>query len=356
MAQEHFDRSRAAALARQVGTDFGAALAVALAFIGDRLGLFKLMAAGEAMTPAQIAARSGLNERYVREWAATMAAAGYIDYQPADGTFRMAPEQAMVLAREDNTYFTGGAFQYAVACYRQIGKLSDAFRNGGGVPFVDFGPDIVEAIERLFHCGYEAWVADQWIPAVPGLKAQLDAGADAAEVGCGAGQCIVPVAQAFPNSRFAGFDVDATSLERARAKAARAGVGERLDFFQTPAEKIPDADRFDLIMAFNCIHDMANPRGALAGIRRALRPGGVLMWSEADASDRLEENLTPIGRTMYGASAMHCMTVSLAQGGEGLGAVIGAGLARELALEAGFSSFEKLPVKNPFHQIFVARK
>ena len=356
MARENFDRSRATALARQVGTDFGAALTVALAFIGDRLGLFKLLASGEPMASRQIAERTGLNERYVREWAATMAAAGYLDYRPIDATFRMAPEQAMVLAREDNTFFTGGAFQYAVACYRQIGKLTDAFRNGGGVPFTDFGPDIVEAIERLFHCGYEAWVAEQWIPALPVLKRKLDVGADVAEVGCGAGQCIVPVAAAFPNSRFTGFDVDATSLIRARAKAANAGVADRLAFELVSAERIPDADRYDLVMAFNCIHDMANPRGALAGIRRALRPGGILLWSEAEASDRLEENLTTIGRTMYGASTMHCMTVSLAQGGEGLGAVIGQSLARALANEAGFVGFERLPIKNPFHQIFVARK
>jgi SAM-dependent methyltransferase len=357
MAQENFDRARAAALARQVGADFGAALTVALAFIGDRLGLFKLLASGEPMTSARIAQAAGLNERYVREWAATMAAAGYLEYQPSDATFRMTLEQAMVLAREDNTFFTGGAFQYAVACYRQVGKLTEAFRNGGGVPFADFGADIVEAIERLFHCGYEAWVANQWIPALPALKTKLDIGAEVAEVGCGAGQCIVPVARAFPNSRFTGFDIDAASIARARTKAANAGVGsDRLVFEQVPAEGIPHVDRFDLVMAFNCIHDMANPRGALAGIRRALKPDGVLMWSEAEASDRLEENLTPMGRAMYAASTMHCMTVSLAQGGEGLGAVIGKRLARELASQAGFASFEPVPVKNPFHQIFVARK
>ena len=356
MDEENFDRSRTAALARQVGTDFGAALTVALAFIGDRLGLFKLLAGGEPMTSVQIANRANLNERYVREWAATMAAAGYLDYEPSGTTFRMTREQAMVLAREDNTFFTAGAFQYAVACYRQIGKLTDSFRNGGGVPFADFGPDIVEGIERLFHCGYEAWVADEWIPALPALKARLDKGGDVAEVGCGAGQCIVPVARTFPNSRFTGFDIDATSLAKAREKAMKAGVADRLTFEQVPAERIPDAERFDLVMAFNCIHDMANPRGALAGIRRALKPGGVLLWSEADMGDRLEENLTPNGRTAYGASTMHCMTVSLAQGGEGLGVVIGKSLAKALATEAGFATFDRLPIRNPYHQVFALRK
>ncbi|MGH6740847.1 MAG: SAM-dependent methyltransferase, partial [Bradyrhizobium sp.] len=156
MKLETFDRTRAAAMARQVGVDFGASLTVALAYIGDRLGVFKLMADGEPMTSRQIAERTGLNERYIHEWASTMAAAGYIEFRSVDATFRMNREQAMVLTREDNTFFTGGAFQYAVACYRQIDKLTDAFRNGGGVPFTDFGPEIVEAIERLFHAGYEA--------------------------------------------------------------------------------------------------------------------------------------------------------------------------------------------------------
>ena len=356
LKQETLNRAQAAAMARQVGVDFGASLTVALAYIGDRLGIFKLMAASEPMTSRQIAERTGLNERYLREWASTMAAAGYIEYSPAAATFRMNSEQAMVLAQEDNTFFTGGAFQYAVTCYRQIGKLMDAFRNGGGVPFADFGPEIVEAIERLFHAGYEAWVAEQWIPAVPDLKAKLDVGAEVAEIGCGAGQCIVPVAAAYPNSRFTGYDVDAASIELGRAKAVRAGVVDRLVFEETAAEKIPSADRFDLVMAFNCIHDMAHPRAALAGIRRALKPGGVFLWSEARAADQLEGNFTPVGRTMYGASTMHCMTVSLAQGGEGLGSVIGEKLARELVREAGFSDFQLLPVKNPYHQIFAIRK
>jgi 2-polyprenyl-3-methyl-5-hydroxy-6-metoxy-1,4-benzoquinol methylase len=351
-----FDRKKAAALARQVGVDFGAALTAALAYIGDRLGIFKAMAGGAPFTTRQLAERTGLNERYLREWSATMAAAGYIGYSPGDATFSMNPEQAAVLAREDTTYFTAGAFQYAVACYRQIPKLMEAFKNGGGVPFSDFGPDIVEAIERLFHVGYETWVAREWIPAVQDIHQRLLAGGDAAEVGCGAGQCLIPVAAAFPNSRFFGYDVDRTSVERARNKAAAAGLTGRVAVEQIAAEHVPSAERFDLVMAFNCIHDMAHPRAALKAIQRMLKPDGAFLWSEADVGARLEDNLGAVGRTLYGASTMHCMTVSLAQGGEGLGSAISAELAGNLAAEAGFASLERLPIKNPIHQIFLGRK
>ena len=355
MDSDTYDRRKAAELARQVGTDFGAAMAVALAYMGDRLGLFKALAPGTALTTTELAEQTGLNERYVREWAATMAAAGYVDYNPADTRFRMNPEQAMVLANEDTTFFTAGAFQYAVTCYRQIDKLMSAFQQGGGVPFADFGPEIVEAIERLFHVGYETWVADEWIPAVPDIQHKLEHGGEAAEVGCGAGQCLIPVAQAFPTSHFYGYDVDAGSLERAREKAKRVGMSERLSFERIAAEGLPFEQRFDLVMAFNCIHDMAQPRAALAGLRRVLKPDGALLWSEAEVSDRLEDNINTFGRTLYGASTMHCLTVSLAQNGEGLGSAVGENLARDLATEAGFTTFEKLPIKNPYHQVFLAR-
>ena len=350
------DSTKAAALARQVGVDFGAAMTVALAYIGDRLGLFRAMSDGAPLTSVEIAERAHLDERYVREWASTMAAAGYLDYSSVDSTFRMNAEQAMVLAREDNTFFMAGAFQYAVACYRQIPRLMEAFQRGGGVAFAEFGPDIVEAIERLFHIGYETWVAAQWIPAVPDVHERLTAGCEAAEVGCGAGQCLVPVASAYPNSRFAGYDVDYYSLERAREKAVRAGIADRISFERVAAEDLPFEGRLDLVMAFNCIHDMARPRAALAAIRRVLKPGGALLWSEADASDELGENLNPVGRALYGASTMHCMTVSLADHGEGLGVVIGENHARAMAEEAGFTRFEKLEIKNPYHQVFLARR
>ena len=199
-------------------------------------------------------------------------------------------------------------------------------------------------------------VAQQWIPAVPDIHERLLAGGEAAEVGCGAGQCIIPVAMAYPSSRFFGYDLDQASIDRARRKAAQAGVAGRVTFERIAAEQLSLVDRFDLVMAFNCIHDMAHPRRVLAAIRQIVKPDGAALWSEAHAGDRLEENLTPQGRTMYASSTMHCMTVSLAQGGEGLGSVIGADQARVMALEASFTRFAKLPVKNPVHQIFLLRR
>ena len=256
----------------------------------------------------------------------------------------------------NNTFFMGGGFQYAVACYRQLPRLMEAFQHGGGVPFTDFGSDIVEGIERLFRAGYEEWVAQEWIPAAPDVHRRLTDGGEAAEVGCGAGQCLIPVAMAYPNSLFFGYDIDQLSLERARAKAVRFGISNRVTFERIAAEDLPHVDRFDLVTAFNCIHDMAHPRAALAAICRIVKPSGSFLWSEAHAGDRLEENLTAQGRTMYAASTMHCMTVSLAQGGEGLGSVIGPAKARGMAAEAGFTRFYELPVQNPVHRIFVLRK
>ncbi|MGH7917520.1 MAG: class I SAM-dependent methyltransferase, partial [Candidatus Binataceae bacterium] len=339
-----------------VGIDFGAALTVALAYIADRLGIFQALADGGALTSEQLASRTGLNERYIREWLATMAAANYVDYAAGAHAFSLNPAQRTVLLDQRSPLNMAGGFQYAIACIRQLPALTEAFRHGGGVRFADFGEEISDAIRRMFQPGYEQWVAAEWIPALPEIHQRLRTGGEAAEVGCGSGQCLIPVARSFPNSRFVGYDLDPASLARARKRIDEEGIANRVRCEQVAAEAIPERDYFDLVMAFNCIHDMANPRGALHAICQALKPEGAMLWSEAKASDRLEDNLNSWGRSMYGASTMHCMTVSLATGGEGLGSVIGPGLARELAREAGFTRFAALPVDNQFHQIFVLRK
>lgn len=347
---------KARGLAQRVANDLGGAHIMALAYIGNRLGIFEGMASGEAMTSVELAQRTGLHERYIREWASAMTAAEYIEYDPEKRAFRMTPEQAMVLADERSPFYLAGGFLYAQACVRQVPRLMESFREGGGVSFVEFGPEIVEAIDKMFAAGYALSVASQWIPAIPDIHERLETGAVVGEVGCGAGQALVPVARAFPNSRFVGFDIDAISLERAREKTALSGLSGRLSFELVAAENLPPEPRFDLIMAFNCVHDMAHPRPALRGVRNALREHGALLWSEANVSDHLEENIGPMGRLLYAASTMHCMTVSLASDGEGIGTVLGPGLAAQMADEAGFSSFQRLNIEHPYHQLFLLRK
>ncbi len=355
MTQQPADPGKIAALAGRVLNDWGGAHIVALAYVGDRLGIYRALADRGPMTSQQIADRTGLNERYVREWASAMAASEYIEYDPSAEAFSLSPEQRVVLADEGGPGFLGGGFQYAQMCAEQVPQLMQAFQKGGGIPFADFG-EIGEAIERLFGPGYESAAASQWLPELGDVYERIKAGAEVAEVGCGAGQALLPVARAFPNSRFTGYDIDEGSILRAKTRAAEAGVADRVSFELTAAEDIPRREAFDLVMAFNCIHDMANPRGALAGIHRALKPDGAFLWSEANVSGRLEENINPLGRLLYATSAMHCMTVSLAHGGEGLGNVIGDEQAQELGREAGFSAFEKLSVEHPFHKLFLLKK
>lgn len=356
MSAPPLDQRAVDRFAMKVLQDWGGAHIAALAYIGDRLDLFRILGERGPMTSQELADATGFDERYLREWAAAMAAAEYIEYAPDERRFWIVPEKALVLAKEGEPGFLGGGFQYAQACAQRVPELMQAFRDGGGVSFASFGPEISQAIERLFAPVYATDVAAIWIPALGPMHERIRRGAEVAEVGCGAGQALVPLAAAFPRSNFTGYDVDATSIDRARERAAQAGVTRNVAFELRPAEEIPHRDHFDLVVAFNCIHDMANPRGALKRIRQALGEDGALLWSEANLSDRIEDNRTPLGRLAYGTSTMHCMTVSLAHDGEGLGNVIGVDTARELALEAGFTRFERLDVDNKWQQLFHATR
>ena len=356
MTKPTFDPNAAMRLQAQLAVDFAGALTSALAYIGDRLGLFRILADGKPRTSETLAEEAGLAERYVREWASALVASEYLTYDPETNTYRMAAEEAAVLVDADSPFYSAGSYLYAQACVRQVAPLMDAFRNGGGVSFTDFGPEISEAIEKLYANGYRDAVANQWIPAVPGLVERLERGARVADVGCGGGRALISVASRYVSCRCTGYDLDPTSLERARVAAAQRGLADRVAFELRAAEDLPQDTAYDLIMAFNCIHDMAQPAAALRGIRRALATDGWFLWSEAPASDRLEENTGLLGRSLYGASCMHCMTVSLVNGGAGLGTVVGEGTVRRLASEAGFSSCEVLPVEHQLHRIYALTK
>lgn len=353
---EVVDAGAANELIARMAADFGGALTMALAYAGDRLGIFAVLSDQEPRTPAHLAAEAGLNERYVREWASALVASGYLSYDAESGRFYLSPMQAAVLTDTESSLYYAGSYIYAEACVRQLPALMDVFRNGGGVSFADFGPEISEAIEKLFANGYRDAVASQWIAAVPGLTERLRRGGRVAEVGCGGGRALLSAAAAFPASTFVGYDLDETSLSRARGRARSLGLDARARFERRAAEDSAAAGPFDLVMAFNCVHDMSHPVDALRGVRTALAHDGWFLWSEARVSDRLEENLTPLGRSVYAASCMHCMTVALTDDGAGLGVAIGEGTVRRLASEAGFSRCDVLGVEHPFHRVYLLAK
>jgi len=349
------DEKKIEELAFRVVGDMGGAFTMALGYIGDRLGIFKAMSDAGPLTSVELAEKTRLNERYVREWAKAMVAGEYIDYEPESDKYVMTDEQAFVLANEDSPMFMGGAFHFTTPSIWKVPEVMNAFENGGGVPYSELPDDIPEAIERFFRPGYIHFLTQEWLPAVEGLKEKLEAGATVADVGCGCGQSTVAMAKAYPKSKILGIDNDAKSIDRAR-KLAQENQVSNAEFLCAPAEEIAGEQKYDLICSFDCIHDMIDPLGTLKAIREALAEEGVYFWSEPNASDKPHENRNPVGRVFSSISPLHCMTVSLAHGGEGLGTVIGEAGAHELSKGAGFSIFEKLPIENPFNQFFALRR
>ncbi|MEE9229137.1 MAG: class I SAM-dependent methyltransferase [Acidobacteriota bacterium] len=348
------NEKKAEELAFRVVGDMGGAFTMALGYIGDRLGIFKAMVGAAPISSEELARRTNLNERYVREWANAMVAAEYLDYDPASREYIMTDEQAFVLANEDSPLFVGGAFHFTTPSLWNVPRIMDAFRKGGGIPYSDLGGEIPEAIERFFRPAYLHFLKD-WLAAVPGLTARLEAGARIADIGCGCGQSSVAIARAFPKSTIFGIDNSEASISRGRKLVAAEGL-TNIEFVVAPADKLRSEEKYDLICSFDCIHDMVDPRSTLKAIRAALTDDGTYLWSEPSSPENPLERRNPVGKAHSSISPLHCMTVSLAHGGAGLGTVIGETGARTLAKEAGFSAFEKLPIENPFNQFFALRR
>lgn len=342
-------------LAFRVVGDMGGTFTMALGYIGDRLGIFKAMAGKGPIRSANVAAQTQLNERYVREWLRAMVAAEYIEYDVTTDMYWMSEEQVYVLVNEDSPMFTGGIFQLATPTVWNVPRILDAFKKGGGIPYSEIGEDVCCGIERMFRPGYVNFLVKDWLGAIPGLNAKLEGGARIADVGCGAGLSSVTMGKAFPKSKITGIDFHGPSIERARKHASEAGL-KNVTFLQAPAHELPSNEPYDLICSFDCIHDMVDPRTTVRTIHKALAQDGVYLWSEPNASDNAYENKNPVGKAFHAISPLHCMTVSLAFNGAGLGTVIGEKGARALAKEAGFTHFEKLPIQNPFNQFFAVRK
>lgn len=339
----------------KVVNELGAAIAAPHVYIGDRLKLFRTIAQEGPLTVQQLAQKTGYQERYLREWAAAMAASDYLDYDATKQTFAVPPVKQAVLVDEDSPVFVGGFAQMIPAHYRVLPDVMKAFRDGGGVPYSEYGEDVYEGTERFFRPGYINFLVQAWVPAL-GIEEKLRAGAKVADVGCGRGQAICTFAKAFPNSTLIGFDNEPAVIARANENAKAAGVTKNATFEVRGSTELPQTGDFDLICTLDALHDMVDPHGAGKSIHGALKPGGKWFIVEPNVSDDLAENLNPVGRVFYSISMLQCMTASLAHGGRGYGACMGPAKIRQVAEEAGFKRFEKLPIDNPFNQYFAATK
>jgi SAM-dependent methyltransferase len=333
--------------------DVGAAMGSALVMLGDKFGFYKTLAADGPMTSAELASKTGTVERYVREWAAAQAAAGYINYDAASGRFSISPEQALVLADENGPAFFPAMYEIAAAAVRDEPKVANAFRNGGGVGWHEHDPCLFRGTERFFRPGYAMHLVSEWIPALDGVKQKLERGARVADVGCGHGASVILMAKAFPKSKFFGFDYHQPSIDRAREIARAEGVADRTTFECASSKDYPGT--FDLVAFFDCLHDMGDPVGAAAHVKSTLTEGGTWMVVEPFSNDRLEDNLNPIGRVFYAASTMICVPGSLSQEvGKGLGAQAGESRLREVLTAGGFTKVRRATA-TPFNLVLEAR-
>ena len=347
------DEAKLNAFMGQFVGDLGAVMHAATVVVGDQLGLYKTLAEKPARVE-ELARRTETDARYLREWLSAQAASGYVQYDPASETFSLSEEQAFALAQEGSPAFIPGAFQIAVAQFKAIPKMAAAMRTGLGLGWHEHDSSLFHGTERFFRPGYAANLVSQWIPALDGVQARLEAGADVADVGCGHGASTIIMAQAYPASRFTGFDYHAPSIEVARASAAKAGVADRVKFQVATAKDFP-GQGYDLVAVFDCLHDMGDPVGAAAHVRRSLKPDGCWLIVEPFANDRLEENLNPVGRIFYSASTFICTPASRAQDvGACLGAQAGQARIGRVVSDGGFTRFRRA-TQTPFNLIYEAK-
>ena len=325
----------------QVVTDLSAAFSGVLVNVGRKLGLYQAMANLGACTSIALAEATGIRERYVREWLANQAAGGYVGYDPDSRTYTLPPAQAMVLAIDDSPVFMAPAFEVAASFWLDEDQIVETFRSGEGLGWHAHNHRLFCGTESFFRTGYRANLVSTWLPALDGVVQRLKRGARVADIGCGHGASTILMAQAFPNSTFIGMDYHEASIVTARERAAAVGATKNITFEVAPATAFEGKD-FDLICFMDCLHDLGDPVGALAHCRRALKRDGTVLLVEPYAGDRLEENLNPIGRMFYAASAMACTPNSLSQDvGLGLGAQAGEERLRKVARKAGFSNLRR---------------
>jgi SAM-dependent methyltransferase len=335
MVVEQLDAQKAGEFAERLLGIYNGAMVGLMIDLGHRTGLFEAAAAGAA-TSEELAARAGLQERYVREWLGSVTTAGIVTYDASTRAYTLPAEHAACLTGHTGNNLAPMS-QFLGFLGKHVPRVSECFREGGGVPYEEFRPEFTELMDAEGRMRYDQMLVDVYLPTVPGLVERLTAGANVADVGCGTGHCVNLMAKAFPASRFTGYDIAADAIEAGRAEAAAMGL-TNARFEVLDVTRLPSDPPFDAIFAFDSIHDQVDPATVLRKAHEALRPDGVFVMLDIRASSNLEENLGhPLAPMLYAVSTLHCMTVSLAHGGAGLGTVWGEQVARAMLAEAGFS-------------------
>ena len=347
------DMDKLQALLGRAVVDFSATMQAGLVVMGDRLGLYRALAEGGPMRPDELAKKTGTSERYVQEWLNANAASAYVDYLPRSGRYLMTPEQAAMLAYEDSPAFMVGGFEIALAAVRIIDQLEQAFRSGEGIGWSEHHHQVFHGCERFYRSGYLAHLVQEWIPALDGAQARLQAGASVADIGCGHGAATILMAQAFPNSRFVGYDSHPGSVQTARERALRAGVSDRVQFEVATAADYPGRD-FDLVTIFDALHDLGDPIGASAHVLTTLKADGIWMIVEPNAADQTEDNMNPFGRAFYAGSTLMCVPCALQQGKVALGAQAGEARLRAVVTAGGFGRWRRV-AQTPTNLVLEAR-
>lgn len=342
--------------AGQVVTDLAAAMAGVMTNLGHKLGLYRAMAESGPITSDELARRTATNERSVREWLNGQVAGGYVVFDTHTSQYLLPPEHAFVLANPDGPAFLPPAFDVAASLWHDEDQILAAFRSGEGVGWHEHDCRLFTGTEAFFRNGYRAHLTQTWIPSLNGAQEQLAKGGRVADVGCGHGASVILMAQAFPKSQFVGIDYHESSIAVARERAKQAGVADQVRFeVGTPRALASSKEKFELVCFMDSLHDMGDPLEAVWASRQAMADSGALMLVEPFAKDRSEENVGPVARMYYSASAALCTQNALAQGGRySLGAQAGATQLLAILKDAGFRS-ARVAMETPFNLILEAR-
>ncbi len=347
------DRAKVEAFLQKFVGFASGATTIGLLAVADRSGLSAYLGEHGSGTAEDVAEGARLDPRYTREILSGLAAAEVVEYDADTGVFTLPQEHALFLSSDLSPYFMGGWLDMLPLVMSQIEGVATATVHGGGVGFEEFGPSFIKGIDRGNGPSQRVFLTKKWLPAVNSLTDRLEEGIRVADVGCGSGTAAILMAEAFPNAEVTGFDISDDSIAVARSRSEDIA---NVEFHGYSVEDIPTEPGFDLVTTFDVIHDLVDPMAGLKRIHEALRPDGVYLMMEPNASSYLENNLDDRGALIYGISALHCMTQSLARDGAGLGAAWGSEIAEQMAGEAGFSSFEKLDaITNSFSAFYALR-